>query len=56
MTWLLLLLLLRHDRECDHTHSHIHIRTLVLDLPRVVAGRAEVAPTEGDGHHKTEQI
>lgn len=50
MTWLLLLL--RHDRECDQNHSHIHIRTLVLDLPRVV-GREEVAPMEGDDHHKT---
>ena len=51
MTWLLFL---HHDRECDHNHSHIHIRILVLDLPRV-AGRAEVAPTEGDAHHKMEQ-
>jgi hypothetical protein len=47
MTWLLQL---RHDRECDHNHIR---RTLVLDLLRV-AGRAEVAPPEGDDH-KTKQ-
>lgn len=53
MTWLLLLQ--RHDRECDH--NHIRIRTLmpvpVPDLPRV-AGRVEVAPPEGEDH-KTKQ-
>jgi len=52
MTWLRLRLLQRHDRECDH--SHIHIRTLVLDLPRV-AGRAEVAPPEGDDGRKSKR-